>query len=910
MISIHTARAGDCVRLPRLGTLLFMIAISILGFSAGARAALAGDLDTISSFDIPAEPLDKALLQFGVQARLQIMFAPNTKIALARTKQVIGRYTGRSVLVSLLRGTGLGYTSNQNTVSVEPLKSSVGVAADPVNDASPVAGVDAQSSGEVSQSSTGTDKAVKKQEGAQLQVITITGTHINSATGSILATQTFTQADMDRSGQGSVADFLQTLPENFSGGMSTNTDGDFAGGTAAGEDATYGTGVNLRGLGNDATLVLLDGHRIAPADVFGNFVDLSLFPEDAVGKIDVVTDGASAIYGSDAVGGVVNITPRQNFDGVETRVRFGADTHNDVHQSEIGQTLGRTWDSGSALLAYELYDETPLSAADRDFTASAPLPFSLIPEQVRQSALASLKQTLTENVLLYSDVYFSHRSTNSYDTIASISAQHNWSVANSYGAILGVRYALSDTTELDVSGDYSVGSAGAEEFELPKPTDPIYSQKAKSILSTEEAVLNGSLLSLPTGQILYAVGAQFRNEAYELTDNVAHSLFAPTRDVSSGFAELRIPVLGSIQNSDGPSALELSLADREDDYSDAGATNNQTVGLLWVPAVPLKVTATYGTSFVAPLLNYTNPAVSEVAVYNTSQVPGSAPPDSAPFNVLTEFGGTANLKPQTATTWTLGTAWNSPGSTGVRARLNYYRIRFDDRINSLESAGINPFYAVPEASYLGPQIVQFNPPAALVQQLESSPAFVNFGAPDPSDIGALVDAKYLNLSKVDTDGLDIGFADRLEEGRTTLEPGIDATVVFHLDTQFTSSSPPTEILNTLYNPTRTKLRGHLLVSQSAFSVEGFVNFVNAYTDNTTPPYTRISSWTTFDMTASYSCSVCAGILPDVTGTLGVLNIFNRAPPYAANGDGFAINYDGANANALGRFISLTLAIHW
>lgn len=911
MTSTHDARAGVFARSMRFRACLTLAVASLIFTSfVDVRAASAGDLDGVASFDIPAQSLDKALLEFGLQAHVQIMFAPDSKTALARTKEVIGRYTGRAVLAALLRGTGLSYSLHRNTIAVVPLKSSSGVSAEQAKNVDPPTEGGAQPSGDPPQNSAGDGKATKKQN-AQLQEITITGTHIHSATGSVLPTQTFTQGDIDRSGLGTVAGFLETLPENFSGGMSENTDEDFAGGPQAGADATLGTGVNLRGLGNDATLVLLDGHRLAPADLVGNFIDLSLIPEDAVGRIDVVTDGASAIYGSDAVGGVVNITTRQNFNGAETRVRFGSDDHNNVHESEIGQTFGRTWNSGSALVSYELYDKTPLSAADRDFTQSVPLPFTLLPEQVRQSALATLKQSITQNLLLYSDVYFSHRSTNSYDSILSLAEQqHGTSVTDSYGAILGARYAITDTTELDVSGDYSVGSADVQEFESPQPVLPYFDQKAKSILSTEEAVLNGALWSLPAGQLLYAVGAQFREESYDLADDVAHMVFAPTRDVSSGFAEVRIPVFGPSRNSAGPNALELSLADREDSYSDVGSTNNETLGLLWAPAESLRVTGTYGTSFVAPLLNYTNPALSEVFAYNTSLVPGSTPPGSAPVNLLFEFGGNPNLKPQTATTWTLGTTWGSQGTGGVTARINYYNIRFDNRINDLESAGYNPGFALLQASYLGPQIVQFNPPEALVQQLESSPTFVNFGATNPNDIGALIDARELNVSKVHTDGMDFGIADRMERGRTTFEPGADATVILHLRTQFTSLTPPAEILNTIYNPTKAKVRGHLLISQSPFSIAAFVNFVNSYTNNTTIPDSRISSWTTFDLSATYSCDMCGAFLPGFSATLGVLNLLNRAPPYATNGSGFAVNYDGANASPLGRFISLDLAVRW
>src|SRR5205814_1484916 len=105
---------------------------------------------------------------------------------------------------------------------------------------------------------------------------------------------------LDQSGYSRVQDFIRSLPQNFKGG-----------GTGASEDGILtgdgqtnlenSSGANLRGLGNSSTLVLLNGHRVAASN-YGSVVDLSLFPLASIDRIDVLTDGASAIYGADAVG--------------------------------------------------------------------------------------------------------------------------------------------------------------------------------------------------------------------------------------------------------------------------------------------------------------------------------------------------------------------------------------------------------------------------------------------------------------------------------------------------------------------------------------------------------------------------------------------------------------------------------
>jgi outer membrane cobalamin receptor len=101
------------------------------------------------------------------------------------------------------------------------------------------------------------------------------------------------------------------------------------------------TAVNLRGLGADATLVLINGRRMAGAGLMGDFADVSMIPVSAVARIEVLTDGASALYGSDAVGGVVNIVMRDRYDGAETRARLGGSTRGDLGQYQLAQTLGR-----------------------------------------------------------------------------------------------------------------------------------------------------------------------------------------------------------------------------------------------------------------------------------------------------------------------------------------------------------------------------------------------------------------------------------------------------------------------------------------------------------------------------------------------------------------------------------------
>src|SRR3546814_3775475 len=91
-----------------------------------------------------------------------------------------------------------------------------------------------------------------------------------------------------------------------------------------------------------------------------------MIPAVAIERIEVIADGASAIYGSDAVAGVVNIVPRLHFEGAETSFRLGT-ADGDSEDIVASQIVGTAWDGGRAVVAYEFYRRDALAAADRDY---------------------------------------------------------------------------------------------------------------------------------------------------------------------------------------------------------------------------------------------------------------------------------------------------------------------------------------------------------------------------------------------------------------------------------------------------------------------------------------------------------------------------------------------------------------
>ncbi|MCH8492419.1 MAG: TonB-dependent receptor [Idiomarina sp.] len=149
-----------------------------------------------------------------------------------------------------------------------------------------------------------------EEQAERVERIQVTGSRISrSEMEGALPVTTISREDIDLSGETSVADLLR--------GTTFNTSGSFR--PQSGNAAQGTSTVSLRGLGASRTLVLLDGRRLPTSPSTGSSQDLSIVPMAAVERIEILSDGASAVYGSDAIGGVINIVTRRDFNGVEAR---------------------------------------------------------------------------------------------------------------------------------------------------------------------------------------------------------------------------------------------------------------------------------------------------------------------------------------------------------------------------------------------------------------------------------------------------------------------------------------------------------------------------------------------------------------------------------------------------------------
>lgn len=205
------------------------------------------------------------------------------------------------------------------------------------------------------------------------EAIVVTGSRIRGAGPVGSPVVSIDREAIEKSGFATVQQILQSLPQNFGGGSNETTTGATTR-NGTGNDATLGSSINLRGLGTSSTLVLIDGSRPALGGVGGLFTDISLIPMGAVERLEVLTDGASAIYGADAVAGVVNVRLRNRFEGAETMLRAGT-ADGDMTEVQFSQLFGKAWGGGRIVLAYQFSERGSLAAATREFAREDLRPF-------------------------------------------------------------------------------------------------------------------------------------------------------------------------------------------------------------------------------------------------------------------------------------------------------------------------------------------------------------------------------------------------------------------------------------------------------------------------------------------------------------------------------------------------------
>src|SRR6188472_1042385 len=194
------------------------------------------------------------------------------------------------------------------------------------------------------------------QKSQSLETIVVTGSNIRRVDiETANPVVTIDKAAIQQSGKLTLGDLVQDLPAVT--GPVTNPRVNNGGGTGF-------SSISLRGLGSARTLILVDGHRYLYGDV-------NAIPADAIERIEVLTDGASSVYGSDAVGGVVNFILRSNYQGAEFSTDYGISDRDDGQRQGYHFIFGQTTDKGSIMAGVDYNKFDSVLAANRDFSKNA-----------------------------------------------------------------------------------------------------------------------------------------------------------------------------------------------------------------------------------------------------------------------------------------------------------------------------------------------------------------------------------------------------------------------------------------------------------------------------------------------------------------------------------------------------------
>lgn len=347
---------------------LLASSVWVLVTIAALPAAAAPDAVPV---DVAAGALDSALTSLATQTRQQVLYTADL-VANRKALALKGSYTPDEALSRLLAGSGIVARRTGPNVLVLQSAAASGrpIAGSAASRPFQIAGASNDTEAPFATAAPSVALANSAAEAVLVDEVRVTGSNLRGVSPAA-AVRILDQQALERTGQTTLTDALRWLPENFGGGASEGAN--TSGSDRLARNGTYGTALNLRGLGNNATLVLINGKRVSGSGAFGDFVDISTIPSAAVARVEVLLDGASAIYGADAVGGVVNIIMKRPEDGGETRLLAGIGTAGEPAQGRLAQTFGRTWEGGGFLLSYELSQREALNGGERRFAADADL---------------------------------------------------------------------------------------------------------------------------------------------------------------------------------------------------------------------------------------------------------------------------------------------------------------------------------------------------------------------------------------------------------------------------------------------------------------------------------------------------------------------------------------------------------
>jgi len=851
--------------------------IALLGIGT-VMMAMSGQLAAAQAqasyrLDIPAQDMESALKALAGATREQIVFRSDV-VRGKRSNPLRGSYSADAAVAALIRGSGLSVSRSPHGVFIV------------------VAAV-----------RTAQETAPEPEEEAPPEDIVVTGTHIAGAPVASPVMR-ISQRQMQEAGERDLGDVIRNLPSNYNGGQ--NPGARFQAGTAANTNASGSSALNLRGLGPDATLTLLNGRRL-PYDGTAQGVDISGIPLDAVAEIQVMPDGASALYGSDAVGGVANVILRRDFDGVATSARFGTATQGGGFLQEYDGVGGGRWKSGGALIAVQYDRQNSVRSDQRDYTRYVVGPNTLLDAHEHYGGLLTAHQDLTGNLSFAVDALYSWRhsegaeystpdfaaTTRFTNENYSISPSLTWRLPGDWTASLSASYGANKTLRYDdyidkVTGDNDGGSSIYDNYAYGGDLD-----------------LEGRLFSLPGGDVRLALGGGYRFNHLRVYSAGVGVPAGDGRGNYFGFGELSVPLVSPANAMPFLYRLSFSGALRHEEYDRFGGVTTPKLGIVYGPSPDLDLKLSWGRSFKAPTLR-NEFQLFAVVLQPSFYYGGNYPAGSM---ILFTSGGNRDLKPERARTLSTTLDLHPRFASGLKLSATYFDIDYTDRVvQPVSNAALNVLDnpALQEFIDYAPTPAQ---QAAVIAQ--DANGLGNYtGTPyDPAKVIAIVRNQLVNAARQQVRGVDLTGSYRIPvaSGDVTLS---GQASWLRSNQRNTPSVPLTQLAGTNFNPARFRARGGVTGHFGPVTATLFANYTGGITDlNVAPPLKR-GDMTTLDLSLMWKSPAAHGLARGFEIGLYVTNVTDKRPPYLAPFDDTTINYDSTNYSPLGRFVSVSLRKAW
>lgn len=850
------------------------------------------------SFNVPARDLGGALTTLARQANREIYFSADLTRPF-KSAALRGRMSLDQALGQLLVGTGLRHRiSGNGAIVIE------------------------RASGEAEAGS-----AAAETESAD---VVVTGTNIRGIIPESSPLTVVNRRELDARGATTTEQAVNTFTQNFNSVNANSTSAD-----RAGFFNQYGvSGIDLRGLGPGTTLVLLNGRRLS-GSANGRVVDVSQIPLAAVSRIELLTDSASSVYGSDAVGGVVNFILLDKFEGLDARAGYGVTSDGALDEYRGSLTGGLNWSSGNIIASANYFSRSALTADERSFSRSVGGKYTLSTPQERVSAFVTAKQDLGDISLTADGLY--NRRTSTFDlfrdlgtsggrryTQQSLYDQESETLFGSAGATWRASSALT----FDLVGSYSRVN---EALDLTQATtiNNTLIQNTRIKFETWDITgrASGRLFDLPGGNLAFSLGggANGENMFNQVRSQRAPAAATVTttrrqRRVYYGFGELNVPLIGAGMNVQGIHRLEANLSARYSDYSDFGNDFSPKIGVLWSATPGFNLRGSYGRTFRAPYLA----DLGAIGAYQIFDVRGLGYPEPAPnaprVGLYIDQGVDSELGPETSNLLALGLDLRPPPVPRLSFSITYVSIDYTNRI-ARGDPGRGTGYI------LQPQIYQdlynYAPTREDFAEILGSSILGLGNNVDGFDltsldaitanVGYILDNRLRNIAVSRQQAVDVTVGYGFTRGSADFTLGANATYILEAVARTTPSSPGLPQTNIFGRPAAFRANAYAGMSKDGFATRLTANHVGGYANPYTPASPRIDDWTTFNLTGSYEFGERKGALHGLGIYLSVQNLLNTDPPFVADfgvgtTDGLSepIGYDPFNANPLGRFISIEL----